>query len=193
MNEANNPWTILSKVEKYDNPWIKITEYDVLNPSGNKGIYGTIHFKNHAIGVVPLDEEMNTYLVGQYRFPLNQYSWEIPEGGCPLNEEKLEAAQRELLEETGLKAEHWQRILDVHLSNSVSDEAGTIYVATGLSQHEAVPEETEQLIIKKLPFDEAFAMVRQGEITDSLSVSAILQTKLLLLSGEFQVHYQSVE
>ena len=193
MNEANNPWTILSEAEKYDNPWIKITQYDVLNPSGNKGIYGTVHFKNHAIGVVPLDEEMNTYLVGQYRFPLNRYSWEIPEGGCPLNEEKLEAAQRELLEETGLKAKHWLRILDVHLSNSVSDEAGTIYVATGLSQHEAVPEETEQLVIKKLPFDEAFDMVKRGEITDSLSVSAILQTKLLLLSGGLQVHYHSVE
>ena len=193
MNEANNPWTILSEAEKYDNPWIKITQYDVLNPSGSKGIYGTVHFKNHAIGVVPLDEEMNTYLVGQYRFPLNRYSWEIPEGGCPLNEEKLEAAQRELLEETGLKAKHWLRILDVHLSNSVSDEAGTIYVATGLSQHEAVPEETEQLVIKKLPFDEAFDMVKRGEITDSLSVSAILQTKLLLLSGGLQVHYHSVE
>ena len=136
---------------------------------------------------------MNTYLVGQYRFPLNEYSWEIPEGGCPLDEERLVAAQRELLEETGLKAEHWQRILDVYLSNSVCDEAGTIYVATGLSQHEAVPEETEQLVVKKLPFDEAYAMVQKGEITDSLSVSAILQTKLLLLNGELQAHYQSVE
>ncbi len=193
MNETNNPWTILSEEEKYNNAWIKITEYQVVNPSGNSGIYGTVHFKNHAIGIVPLDEEMNTYLVGQYRFPLNEYSWEIPEGGCPLDEERLVAAQRELLEETGLKAEHWQRILDVYLSNSVCDEAGTIYVATGLSQHEAVPEETEQLVVKKLPFDEAYAMVQKGEITDSLSVSAILQTKLLLLNGELQAHYQSVE
>ncbi len=193
MNEANNPWTILSSEEKYNNPWIQVTEFDVLNPSGNKGIYGMVHFKNHAIGIVPLDEQMNTYLVGQYRFPLNKYSWEIPEGGCPLNEEKPEAAQRELLEETGLRAKHWQRISDVHLSNSVCDEAGTLYVATGLSQHEAVPEETEQLTIKKLPFDEAYNMVQRGEITDLLSVAAILQTKLLLLSGELQVHYQSVE
>ena len=193
MNESNNPWTILSEEEKYSNPWIQITEYKVLNPSGKDGIYGKVHFKNHAIGIVPLDEEMNTYLVGQYRFPLNQYSWEIPEGGCPLEEDRLEAAQRELLEETGLKAKHWQRILDMYLSNSVSDEDATVYVATGLSQHEAVPEETEQLVVKKLPFDEAYAMVQSGEITDSLSVSAILQTKLLLLSGELQAHYQSVE
>jgi len=193
MNENDNPWTILSGEEKYNNPWIQVTEFKVLNPSGNNGIYGKIHFKNHAIGIVPLDEEMNTYLVGQYRFPLNQYSWEIPEGGCPLDEERLEAAQRELLEETGLKAKHWQRILDVHLSNSVCDEAGTVYIATGLSQHEALPEDTEQLVVKKVPFEEVYNMVLQGKITDSLTVSAILQTKLLLLSGDLQVHYQSVE
>lgn len=193
MNENDNPWTILSGEEKYNNPWIQVTEFKVLNPSGNNGIYGKIHFKNHAIGIVPLDEEMNTYLVGQYRFPLNQYSWEIPEGGCPLNEERLEAAQRELLEETGLKAKHWQRILDVHLSNSVCDEAGTVYIATGLSQHEALPEDTEQLVVKKVPLEEVYNMILQGKITDSLTVSAILQTKLLLLSGDLQVHYQSVE
>ncbi len=193
MNEETNPWKILSEEEKYNNPWIQVTEYGVINPSGNKGIYGKVHFKNHAIGVVPLDEQMNTYLVGQYRFPLNQYSWEIPEGGCPLEEERLVAAQRELLEETGLKAKHWQRILDMYLSNSVCDEDATVYVATGLTQHEAIPEETEQLVIKKLPFDEAYSMVQNGQITDALSVAAILQTKLLLLSGELQVHYQSVE
>ncbi len=193
MNEVNNPWTIVSEEEKYDNAWIKVTHFNVMTPTGTKGIYGKVHFKNYAIGIVPLDEEMNTYLVGQYRFPLNQYSWEIPEGGCPLSEEKLVAAQRELLEETGLKAAHWLQILDVHLSNSVSNEAGTIYVATGLSQHQAIPEETEELVIKKLPFEEALAMVKRGEITDSMSVSALLQTKLLLLNGDLQVHYQSVE
>ena len=193
MSDTNNPWKILSEEEKYNNPWIQVTEFNVLNPAGNKGIYGKVHFKNHAIGIVPIDEEMNTYLVGQYRFPLNEYSWEIPEGGCPLEEERLVAAQRELLEETGLKAKHWQRILDVHLSNSVSDEAGTIYIATGLTQHEAIPEETEQLVIKKIPFTDVYDMVRRGEITDSMSVSAILQTKLLLLNGDLQVRYQSVE
>ncbi|MEP6682971.1 MAG: NUDIX hydrolase, partial [Parafilimonas sp.] len=103
MNEENNPWQVLHQKEIYDNPWIHVTEYDVLNPSGNKGIYGKVHFKNVAIGIVPLDENMNTYLVGQYRFTINEYSWEIPEGGA-LNEEPLAAAQRELLEETGLKA-----------------------------------------------------------------------------------------
>jgi len=184
MNESKNPWTILDKTEAYDNNWINVTEYKVLNPSGGGGIYGKVHFKNHAIGVVPLDEDLNTYLVGQFRFPLDQYSWEIPEGGCPFEEDHLEAAKRELQEETGLHAKAWKEILHVHLSNSVSDEAGTIFLAQQLTQRESTPEETEQLAIKKLPFDEAYDMVLQGKITDSLSVSAILKVKLMLLQGD---------
>jgi 8-oxo-dGTP pyrophosphatase MutT (NUDIX family) len=183
MNETHSPWKILGEHEAYNNNWINVTQYEVLNPSGGKGIYGKVHFKNHAIGVIALDEEMNTYLVGQFRFPINQYSWEIAEGGCPLHEDHLEAAKRELQEETGLHASKWTKILNVHLSNSVSDEAGTIYVAQHLSQHEAAPEDTEQLLIKKLPFDEAYTMVAKGIITDSLSVSAILKVKLMLLEG----------
>jgi 8-oxo-dGTP pyrophosphatase MutT (NUDIX family) len=152
-----------------------------------------VHFKNHAIAVVPLDEQLNTYLVGQYRFPINQYSWEIPEGGCPLGEDHLQAAQRELLEETGLKAQHWEHIADVHLSNSVSDEAGSVFVATGLTQEAPAPEETEQLVIKKLPFEEVYNMAVSGTITDMLSVTAILRVKLMLLNGDLQAKYVSVE
>src|ERR1044072_4006053 len=107
MMEETNPWKTVKSKEVYDNPWIKLTEYDVINPAGGKGIYGKVHFKNTAIGIVPLDEDLNTYLVGQYRFTINEYSWQIPEGGGTENEEPLAAAQRELLEETGLKAEHW--------------------------------------------------------------------------------------
>jgi len=183
MNETNNPWKIVDQKEVYDNPWIHLTEYNVLNPSGNKGIYGKVHFKNVAIGIVPLDENLNTYLVGQFRFTINEYSWEIPEGGA-LNEEPLLAAQRELLEETGLKAERWKKIREMHLSNSVTDEYCFIFVATGLSQHNSMPEETEQLAIKKLPFEEVYNMVMTGKIKDALSIVAILQTKLLLLENK---------
>lgn len=183
MHEHHNPWKILDEKEIYDNAWINLTEYNVINPSGGKGIYGKVHFKNRAVGVVPLDEDMNTYLVGQYRFTINEYSWEIPEGGGALNEEPLVAAQRELLEETGLKATQWKKLSDTYLSNSVTDEYCIIFIATGLSQHAAMPEETEKLSVKKVPFEEVYNMVMQGKIKDMLTAVAVLQTKLLLLEG----------
>lgn len=181
MNEAN-PWQVLAEKQVYDNNWIKVTEYDVINPNGGKGIYGKVHFKNIAIGVIVLDEQMNTYLVGQFRFPLNEYSWEIPEGGGALNVDPLDSAKRELLEETGLVASNWQLILKMHLSNSVSDEHALLYLARGLEQHAPMPEETEQLVVKKIPFEEAWQMVQQGRITDAMSVAAIQQVKLMLMN-----------
>ncbi|MFT3935362.1 MAG: NUDIX hydrolase [Chitinophagaceae bacterium] len=184
MNESHNPWTILAEKEVYDNKWINVTEYDVLNPSGGKGIYGKVHFKNRAIGILPLDEEMNTWLVGQYRFTLSAYEWEIPEGGGPLGTEPLDGAKRELLEETGLVAGKWEKLMDFHLSNSVSDELGHIFLARQLTQHAPQPEETEQLQVKKIPFEEAYQMVEQGKITDSMSVAAILKVKLMLVQGK---------
>ncbi|PAW92888.1 DNA mismatch repair protein MutT [Mucilaginibacter sp. MD40] len=180
---VENPWKTLSAKEIYNNPWINVTEYQVINPSGNPGIYGKVHYKNIAIGILPLDEEMNTYLVGQYRFTLNQYSWEIPEGGGPLGIDPLESAKRELLEETGLKATEWTEIQRMHLSNSITDELCILYLAKGLQQFEAEPEETEQLIVNKLPFDEVYRMVCDGLITDCLAVAAILKVKLMLLEN----------
>jgi len=179
MSEKN-PWQIISGKEVYDNKWINVTEYDVVNPNGGKGIYGKVHFKNIAIGIVVLDDELNTYLVGQYRFTLNNYSWEIPEGGGLLETDPLEAARRELIEETGLVAHEWTPILKMHLSNSVSDEYSIIYLARQLEQHTAMPEETEQLIVKKLPFEEAWRMVDDGLITDAMSIAAIQKVKWML-------------
>ncbi|MEO8886630.1 MAG: NUDIX hydrolase [Mucilaginibacter sp.] len=178
-----NPWQITGEKAVYDNPWINLTEYQVINPAGNPGIYGKVHYKNYAIGIIPLDDELNTYLVGQYRFALNQYSWELPEGGGPLDIDPLDSAKRELLEETGLKANSWTELQQMHLSNSVTDELNIIYLARGLEQFEAEPEDTEQLIIRKLPFDEVYRMVCTNEITDAISVAAILRVKLLLIEG----------
>lgn len=179
-----NPWQIKSSKKSYDNPWISVTEHQVKNPSGNNGIYGVVHFKNVAIGIVPLDENFNTWIVGQYRFPLQEYSWEIPEGGCAEHESSLAAAARELEEETGLHATQYTKILHMHLSNSVSDEKAEIYIAQGLTQHAPLPEETEQLVVKQVSFNEVFDMVQNGIITDAMSVAAILQVKLLLLEGK---------
>lgn len=178
-----NPWQILSETEVYDNAWIKVTEFSVVNPSGGRGIYGKVHFKNTAIGVIALDAQLNTYLVGQYRFPMEAYSWEIPEGGSPLYSDPLDSARRELLEETGLFAHSWEKILEMDLSNSVSDEKAIIYLAWDLEQRSASPEETEKLEIKKLPFQDVYQMVENGDITDSVSVAAILKVKLMLADG----------
>jgi 8-oxo-dGTP pyrophosphatase MutT (NUDIX family) len=182
MNETRNPWTVLSQRAAYDNKWIGVTEYDVLNPSGGKGIYGKVHFKNLAIGILPLDEEGYTWLVGQYRFPLDAYSWEIPEGGGDPALPPVASAQRELQEETGLIAREWTQILEMHLSNSVSDEKAILFLARGLEQGPSMPEETEELVVRRLPFEEAYQMVERGEITDSMSVAAIQKVKLLLLT-----------
>lgn len=184
MNEHYNPWQIIDGQQVYNNNWITVTHYNVINPSGNKGIYGKVHMKNMAIGVVPLDEEMNTYIVGQYRFVLNEYSWEIPEGGAPLDDEPLASAKRELLEETGLQAKHWQKIQEMSLSNSVTDERCMIFLARELSQHTAAPEETEQLVVKKIPFEEVYQMVKDGRITDGVSVAAVLKIKLMMMEGK---------
>jgi 8-oxo-dGTP pyrophosphatase MutT (NUDIX family) len=180
MSIENNPWTTLSSDVKYDNPWIRVTEHQVLNPAGNPGIYGIVHFKNLAVGVVAY-ENGQIWLVGQYRFPLERYSWEIPEGGGPLHESALECAQRELKEETGLAAAHYLKIGEFDISNSVSDEKAVIFLATGLTHGESEPEETEQLAIRKVTLEEAFEMVEGHEIRDSLTVVAIY--KMMILKG----------
>ena len=183
---AENPWKIIAEKKIYDNPWIGLTEFDVINPGGGRGIYGKVHFKNLAVGVIVLDDEKNIWLVGQYRFPTDSYSWEIPEGGCPVGTDLLQSAKRELKEETGLIADNWEIILTMQLSNSVSDEMAYVYLATGLSQDTAEPEETEQLHIKKIPFSEAYTMVNDGAINDSISVAAILKIQLLLAEGKLK-------
>jgi len=182
--EETNPWVTLESKEIYTNNWIQLTEHQVINPSGGTGIYGEVHFKNLAIGILPLDEQLNTWLVGQYRYPIKAYSWEIPEGGGPLDHLPLDSAKRELQEETGLIATDWIELQRMHLSNSVSNELAIIYIARGLTIGAAAPEETEELIIRKVHFSEAYDMVINGQITDSMSVAAILKTKILLQEGK---------
>ena len=184
MDTTPNPWTIKGEKPVYDNPWIRVTEYDVLNPSGGKGIYGKVHFKNLAIGVIPIDTEWHTWIVGQYRFVLDAYSWEMPEGGGPIGIDPLESAKRELLEETGLVASEWQELLRLHLSNSVSDEYSILYLARGLKQETPEPEETEQLVVKRIPFDELYRMVDTGVITDAMTVAAVQKIQLMRLHGQ---------
>ena len=170
-----NPWQLQSSKKIFENPWLSLHEDKVTNPGGGLSHYGKITFKNLAIGIIPLDENNNTWLVGQYRYVPDCYSWEIPMGGGPLNIDPLESAKRELKEETGLMAEDWQELMKLHTSNSVTDERGLVYVAKGLTQGETEFEETEELIIQKLPLEEAVERVLSGEITDAISIAGLLK------------------
>jgi len=172
-------WVEKQCTEVYSNPWIQVTHREVITPAGSDGIYGVIHFKNKAVGVVPIDDEGNTWLVRQSRYPLQQFTWEIPEGGSPEGEDPLATAKRELQEEVGLQAEEWQLLQRMHLSNSVTDEEAFVYVARGITELGAVAlEDSEDITSQKIPLQQAIAMVLNGEITDSLSVVALLRLAL---------------
>lgn len=175
MNPETNPWTTLSTREVYLNPWIRVREDQVLKPNGTPGIYGVVEYRNRAVGVVPIDDEGHTWLVGQYRYTQNRYEWEIPEGGCPQGESLEDCARRELLEETGLVAAALEPLLlDLQLSNSVSDETAHLYIARQLTQQAPQPEDTEQLRLRRLPLAEAIEMAATGQIRDAMSVIALL-------------------
>lgn len=171
----DNPWVTHDSSVAYENPWIRVQHHEVSTPGGSAGIYGVVQFKNRAVGVVPIDEDDHTWLVGQYRYATESYSWEIPEGGCPAAESPEQAARRELLEETGLAAGTITPLFSgIHLSNSVTDEAAWGFVATDLVAGDATPDDTEELQIQRLPVGEAIEMVLDGRINDALSVLVLL-------------------
>jgi 8-oxo-dGDP phosphatase len=179
-DEHVNPWQTLSSEPVYSNPWISVREDQVINPKGGRGIYGVVHMKNKAIGIIPIDADGNTYLIGQYRYALNEYSWEIPMGGGLIEIDLLESAKRELKEETGFTANRWTNIARLHTSNSVTDEEGFVFLAEDLVAGETEFEETEDLKIKKVPFTEAVRMVMDNQITDCISVAGILKAHKIL-------------
>ncbi|WP_026463243.1 NUDIX domain-containing protein [Adhaeribacter aquaticus] len=179
-DEHINPWKTLSSEQVYSNPWISVRHEQVINPGGGQGIYGVVSFKNKAIGIIPIDSEGNTYLIGQYRYTVNEYSWEIPMGGGPVEIDILESAKRELKEETGYTAQRWTNIARLHTSNSVTDEEGFVFLAEDLIAGETEFEETEDLKIKKVSFAEAVRMVMDNEITDCISVAGILKADKIL-------------
>ena len=175
MSEPRNPWVTLSSRQVYANPWIVVREGQILNAKGKPGIYGVVSYRNRAVGVVPVDDEGHTYLVGQWRYCHGRYEWEIPEGGCPEGESSLQTAHRELREETGLLATRIEPLrLGLELSNSISTEVCDLYLARGLSQGPADPEDCEELRVWRLPLSEAVAMAKDGRIQDSPSVIALL-------------------
>ncbi len=173
LDQTRSTWRTVSSRQVYDNPWIAVREDRVTRPDGEPGIYGVVHYKNIAVGILPI-EDGHIYLVGQHRYPLNLYSWEIPEGGCPEGESPLEAARRELREETGLEAKHWRMLGEAYLSNSVADEYAVWFLATGLVPGDRSHEGTEAIDVRRLSLREAQKMALSGQITDALSLLAIM-------------------
>ena len=173
-----NPWKKLSTKTVYQNPWIKVREDTVITPAGKTGIYGVVEPKI-AVGILAMTKENEIYLVGQYRYPIDMYSWEIIEGGVELDEDPLEGAKRELAEEANLGARNWEQLgSKIHLSNCFTNEVGYIYLATDLYEAEAEPDDTEVLETKKIPLKDALKMLNSGEITDSLSHIGLLRYAL---------------
>jgi 8-oxo-dGTP pyrophosphatase MutT (NUDIX family) len=174
-----SPWKTLSSELVYESPWIGIIKNEVIHPSGKPGIYSTIKFKNKAIGIIPIDAERHTWIVGQFRYPVDGYSWEIPEGGGNPDVPYEASAARELMEETGIRAGKLTPLMTMHLSNSASDEESIVFVATDLSFGQAEPEETEVLQVKRIHFDTLYDMVMSNQITDAITVAAVLKISAL--------------
>jgi 8-oxo-dGTP pyrophosphatase MutT (NUDIX family) len=174
----NGPWTRRSRRVAYENPWLTVWHDEVDRPDGSPGIYGVVHFENSAVGVVVLDDEDRVLLVGQHRYTLGAYSWEIPEGGVPAGESPLDGAARELGEETGVEATDWRELVRFHLSNSITDETGVVFAARAVRHGEPHPDPTEDLGTRWLPFDEAMAMIADGRITDALTIMGLQRIAL---------------
>ncbi len=175
-------WLRRSKQVVYDNPWIQVSHEEVTRPNGSEGIYGVVHFKGRALGIIAVDDESNTWLVKQSRYACDEYTYEIPEGGGPFDEAPLDAAKRELEEETGLLADRWELLQTLRTSNSVTDEIAYIYLATDLHPGVQALDETEDIEVIKLPLREAVNMAVEGKITDAISVAGLL--KLALAKNE---------
>lgn len=178
------PLTIHAEQPVFGNPWLLVVNYHVSTPAEREFTYTVVHFRRWATGVVPLHDDGTVTLVGQHRFALDLYSWEIPEGGADEEEQPLNAAKRELAEEAGLAGAEWREIMQMHLSNSVTDEHAYIYLATGLTPAEAEADDTEEITVKRVPFAEALAMVDAGEITDSITVAALMKVWRMAVAGQ---------
>lgn len=175
-----NPWKTVSQRLVHENPWFRVREDDVIRPDSKPGKYFVVETRI-ATGVVALTAKHEIYLVGQYRYPVDEYSWEIPEGGTEMGEDALSAAKRELREEAGLLAKNWQPLGDeFHLTNCISSEVGQLFLAQDLEQVASEPDATEILQVRCLPFQEALKMVTKGEIKDSITIIALYRAAFLL-------------
>lgn len=186
MRPRGTPWKELSRRTVFDNPWLAVTEHDARAPTGAPATYAAVRFKNLAIGVLPIHEDGTVVLVGQHRFPCRDYSWEIPEGGEPVDGDPLDGAKRELREEAGLEAADWREVMRFQLSNSVTDERGFGFIATGLTEARTDPDHTEDLQIARVPFREALELALRGAFPDMITIAMLLRAYQMAREGELQ-------
>lgn len=179
-----NPWTTLGAEARFEDPWIRVEQHEVINAAGIRGSYGVVRFKKHGVGIVPIDAEGRTLLVGQWRYPLGRHLWEIPEGGHTYDEDALDAARRELREEVGVTARSWRQMLQMEMSTALTDERVTCFVAWDLEAADAEPDPQEVLAVRRLPLVEAIALARRGEISDAVSIAALLKLDTMIARGE---------
>lgn len=184
LNVEGRPWRVLARRPVYENPWVRVEEFDTVAPTGAPALYGRVSFRNAAVGVLPLWPDGTVTLVGQQRFIFDAWSWEMPEGGVPLDEDPLEGAKRELKEETGLRAAEWREVLRMQLSNSVTDEQAICFLAWDLESGEAAPDATEALRLERRPFAEVLDAALSGAVQDSLTVATLLRTHHMAVTGE---------
>lgn len=184
LETTGRPWRVLARRPVYENAWIRLEEFDTVAPTGAPALYGRVSFRNLAVGVLPIWPDGTVTLVGQHRFNFDAWSWEMPEGGVPLDEDPLEGAKRELREETGLAAAEWREVLRMHLSNSVTDEQAICFVAWDLQAGDAAPDETEALRLERRPFAEVLKAALSGAIQDSLTVATLLRTHHMAVTGD---------
>lgn len=181
---ARGPWTIHGEKLVYENPWMRVREYDVTRPDGKPGLYGVMEPRQLAIGVLPLFVDGTVMLVGQYRFALDCWSWELPEGGGPMDDAPLDSAKRELAEETGLQAAEWLEFLQLDMSNSITDEKAIAFIAWDLAEGEAEPEGTEDIETRRVPFTEALREAMDGRIRDAFTLAMLLKADYMARHGE---------
>ncbi|MGZ8362360.1 MAG: NUDIX domain-containing protein [Caulobacteraceae bacterium] len=184
MTPAGQPWTESNRRVVYENPWMTLTESDAVAPTNAPAIYAVMRPKNLSVGILPLHDDGTVTLVGQHRFVFHDYSWEIPEGGAPFGEDPLAGAKRELAEEAGLEAAHWSQVLDFQMSNSITDEIGVGYIATGLTETDTAPDPTEVLQVVRRPFREVLDLALQGQLKDMITVAMLLRAYHMAREGE---------
>jgi ADP-ribose pyrophosphatase len=185
----SDPFTLVSSKIAYENAWIKVEHQEIIRPDGAAGVYGIVRFANRAVAVLPLEANGDVWLVGQWRRPLNAWSWEIPEGGVPFDEDLEAGARRELEEEAGLIAGTLLKVLEFDTSNSVTDEVGTSFIAYDLTQGTLAPDPTEVLSLRRVHFTDVLAEIDQGLIRDGPTLATVLRAHQLALTNRLPARH----